>query len=124
MEPVKKSKKKWIIFGIVIAALAIIIAIGPIIVTKYMEKAVPGKTMKSDLMLKVRGNVMQASDGTIYLKGDNGLLYVLFGDKSDELMANLGENISVFGAIHIPFENETIDGEPIRMKLNVVGIEK
>ena len=125
MEPIKKINNKWVIFGAVIAILAIIILIGPIIVKKHFQSTIQGKTMYADVMLKVRGTIMQsAEDGVIYLKGDNGLYYILFGDKSEEMLENLGKNVSVFGAVHAPFiDEDTVDGHPLRMKLDVANIE-
>ncbi|MDR2426357.1 MAG: hypothetical protein LBD46_04155 [Endomicrobium sp.] len=126
MEPSKKSNKKWIIFGIIIAVLAFLIAIGPILVTLYMKhKYVTNysKVVQSELMIKVKGVLKQSSDGkSVYLVGENGFFYALFGDKAEELMKNIGKKTTVFGNIYEPEEEQKIDGNSVRMRIEVVNM--
>jgi hypothetical protein len=119
MEPSKKSNKKWIIFGTIIASLALLIAIGPILVSKYM-RAHP-KVVRTELMIKVNGIIKQAENKTIFLEGDNGRYYVLFGNKTDALLKSLNSSASVFGNIYEPVEGEMIENNPVRMRINVVN---
>lgn len=128
MEPIdsaKKSKKKWIVFGTIIAALAILVAIGPVLVTKYMRHKYtnPNNSVKSELMIKVKGVVKQSSDGkTVYLAGENGLFYVLFGENTNELLKNINKTATVFGNMYEPFTNEQVDEHPVRLRINVLNM--
>lgn len=124
MEPVKKSNKKWIIFGIIIAVLAVIIAIGPVLLTRYMRSKTP-KPTTADLMIKVSGiikeNVNQFGFIEPYLLGDNGLYYLLIGDMHYELTQNIDAKATVFGNIVYAGPNEKIGDNPMRMKINVIN---
>ena len=131
MEPIeaaKKSKRKWIIFGAVIAAIAILVAIGPVFVTKYMRYKYiskygdPKKMVRSEIMIKVKGIIKQSSDEkTVYLAGENGLFYVLFGSQTDELLKNTEQTATVFGKMYAPYEDETVEEHPVRLRIEVTN---
>lgn len=125
MEPSKKTNKKWIIFGTIIAVLAILVLIGPILISQYMKnKYMKPNIVRSELMIKVKGEVKQSLDGkTLYLVGQNGLFYVLFGEQSTEIAKNIDKAATVFGNIYEPQKDEQIDGSPVRMRINVVNID-
>lgn len=125
MEPSKKTNKKWIIFGTIIAVLAILVLIGPIFISQYMKnKYMKPNIVKSELMIKVKGELKQSLDGkTLYLAGQNGLFYVLFGEQSTEIAKNIDKTATVFGNIYEPHKDEQIDGSPVRMRINVVNID-
>ncbi|MCL2144691.1 MAG: hypothetical protein FWH43_06505 [Endomicrobia bacterium] len=129
MEPIGsagKSKTKWIIFGAIIAVLAILVLVGPILFAKYMKhKYITkySKIVRSELMIKVKGVVKLTSDEkSVYLIGENGLFYVLFGEQESELMKNVEKEATVFGNIYEPLKDETIEGNPVRMRINVVNM--
>ncbi|MDR1523453.1 MAG: hypothetical protein LBS29_05860 [Endomicrobium sp.] len=134
MEPSTNTKKKWIVLGIIIAILAIFVALGPVIVAKYMRSS---KSMQNtitsstaEFMIKVKG-VIKKDTGKelIYLKGDNDLYYILVGDKLEQLKENLNKKATIFGNILAPenlqegTEDTTINGNKIRMKISVVNFE-
>ncbi|MCL2799800.1 MAG: hypothetical protein FWD54_05965 [Endomicrobia bacterium] len=128
MEPSQKNKKKWIIFGVIIAVIAILILVVPLAVTKYMRTKYPqpNNTVSRDLMIKVKGVIKQADDEnkTVYLEGsENGLYYVLFGDKLEELTQNMGKTLTVFGNIYEPEKDKTINDKPVRMRIKVVNYD-
>ena len=60
---------------------------------------------------------------TLYLAGQNGLFYVLFGEQSTEIAKNIDKAATVFGNIYEPQKDEQIDGSPVRMRINVVNID-
>ncbi|MDR1695215.1 MAG: hypothetical protein LBR69_01070 [Endomicrobium sp.] len=125
MEPSQKNKKKWVIFGVIIAVIAALILVVPYAYVKYMRaKYLKPNIVSSDLMVKVKGIIKQAEDEekTLYLEGsENGLYYVLFGDKLEELTENTGQLATVFGNIYEPTRGKTINGKPIRMRIMVVN---
>ena len=121
----QKNKKKWIIFGVIIAVVAALILFVPYAYVKYMRaKYLKPNIVSSDLMIKVKGVIKRANDDekTVYLEGsENGLYYVLFGDKLEELTGNVGKTASVFGNIYEPVKGKTINDKPIRMRIKVVN---
>ena len=125
MESSQKNKKKWIVFGVIIAVIAVLILLVPYAATKYMRaKYLKPNIVSSDLMIKVKGVIKQANDEdkTVYLEGsENGLYYVLFGDKLEELTENMGKTVTVFGNIYEPLKDKTINDRPVRMRINVVN---
>ena len=50
MEPSTNTKKKWIVLGIIIAVIAIFVAVGPVIIAKYMR---PPKSMQNPLTFQI-----------------------------------------------------------------------
>ena len=74
-----KKNTKWIIIGSIVFVLAILVAVGPILVTKYMrtkwQDSVKYKT--SNILMKVSGILQKTDDNIFYLKGDNDSYYVL-----------------------------------------------
>jgi hypothetical protein len=134
MERSTNTKKKWIVLGIIIAVLAIFVAIGPVIIAKYMRPSKPMQgtitSSRAEFMIKVRGVIKEdTTTNLIYLKGDNGLYYILVGYKLKQIKENLNKNATIFGNILAPenlqkgTEEITIDGNKIRMKISVVNFE-
>ena len=125
MESPRKSNKKWVAFGIIIAALAILVAVGPILITKYMRHKYnnPKQHVRTEIMIKVKGVIKQSADEkTVYLAGENGLFYVLFGQLTGELLKNLGKTATVFGKMYDPLQDEPeIDGQPVRLRIEVAN---
>jgi len=121
MEP-SRNKKKWVIFGGIILFLAVLAAVGPVIITKYMRAKTQTTQKSADFMIKVSGTVQKDGD-TVYLKGNNGLYYVLIGDRKNALLENLDKFVTVFGTIYEPKEGETIAENPVRFKIGVVKFD-
>jgi hypothetical protein len=112
---------KWIIVGSIVLVLAVLIAVGPILVTKYMRtKWENSPSYKvSNLLMKVSGQLLMAQDKkTLYVKGDNNLYYVLEG-LIENLDDKIGESCSVLGKMRMPAENDTVDGNKVRMFIGV-----
>ena len=116
----KNKNTKWIVISCIVFILAIFIAVGPILVTKYMRsKWQNAPTYKTSyLMMEVPGTLQQAQDNTIYLKGDNEKYYTLYAVK-DELYDRVGEHCSVLGKVISPKENQTIDGNKVRLIIDI-----
>jgi hypothetical protein len=121
MEKSNKSTK-WIVIGCIIAILAILVAVGPMIVMKYMRtKWASGKHYQTTaLLMNVSGELKKASDNTFYLKGNNGLFYVLEGIEQD-VSSNIDKSCSVIGEFREAKNKETIDGNPVRL---FIGVKK
>lgn len=123
----QKRNKKWTIFGIIIAVLAVLIAITPVLITRYMRYQFnnPKEPVTRKFMIKVKGTLKQASNGEIqvpYLAGENGFFYVLIGDKTEELLANTDKVATVFGNMYEPKDNERIAGNSVRLRIKVLNI--
>ncbi|MDR2616541.1 MAG: hypothetical protein LBC22_01810 [Endomicrobium sp.] len=133
--PSTNTKKKWIVLGIIIAVVAILAAVGPVIIAKYMRSS---KSMQNSItsstaefMIKVKGVIKQdTAKKLVYLKGDNGLYYVLVGDKLEQIKKSLNKSVTVFGNILAPeelleedAEKTTIEGNSVRMRISVVNFE-
>ncbi|MCL1971567.1 MAG: hypothetical protein FWG57_01085 [Endomicrobia bacterium] len=126
MESPRKSNKKWVAFGIIIATLAVLVAVGPIFITKYMRHKYndPKQHVRTEIMIKVKGVIKQSADEkTVFLAGENGLFYILFGPLTDDLLKNLGKTVTVFGKMYDPLQDEpTIDDQPVRLRIEVVNM--
>jgi hypothetical protein len=73
-------------------------------------------------MIKVSGTIQKDGD-VVYLKGSNGLYYVLIGEHNEELLKSLNKVVTVFGTIYEPKEDETIAENPVRFKIGVVKFD-
>lgn len=122
MDKAPKKNIKWIIIGSIIFIIAIFVAVGPMLTMKYMRaKWGSDKHYKtSALLINVAGELKKTGDNTYYLKGDNGLYYVLEDIKQD-VSGHVDEKCSIIGKFREAKNNETIDGKPVRL---FVGIEK
>jgi uncharacterized protein YpmB len=126
MEPSKDNRKKWVIFGVIIAVLAILVAVGPVIITRVMRSKTQPKSL--ELMIKVKGVVKKTQDAdanVFYLKGNNNLYYVLLTNregKEQQLESNLEKEVTVFGNIVHAEESDTIAENPVRMKIDIESI--
>lgn len=118
-----KKNTKWIIFGSVIFILAILVAVGPILITKYMrtkwENTPHYKT--SNLLMNVSGELQISKDDVVYLKGDNGLFYVL-EELNQDVSDKANEKCSVIAKFRQAENNEIVDGNPVRLFLGVQKI--
>lgn len=115
---------KWVILGCVVFVLAVLIMVAPLMVKKYMrakwQNAPHYKT--SELLMNVVGTMEISDDKTVYLKGDNGLFYVLEGiqqDVSDKKSAAC----TVTGAFRPANDGDMVDGNPVRMFIAVKKIK-
>jgi flagellar basal body-associated protein FliL len=126
----KRTKKKKIAFKVIIIILLIIVILGAVIITRYVKAKRTPPT--AEFMIRVKGTIKQYFSGenkVIYLKGDNGLYYVLIGDKLLDLSNNLNKEAIVFGNIMMPKVIDaktyklTIEENPIRMVINVENFE-
>ena len=115
MEKSNKSTK-WIVVGSIIVVLAILVAVGPMIVMKYMRNKWESNKhyQTTALLMNVSGSLKKASNGVYYLKGNNRLFYVLEGIQED-VSGHVDENCSVIGEFREAKNNETIDGNPVRL---------
>ena len=121
MEKSNKSTK-WIVIGSIVFILAILVAVGPMVVMKYMRsKWETNKHYETTaLLMNVSGELKKASDNVFYLKGNNGLFYVLEGIEQD-VSDNIDKNCSVIGEFREAKNNETVDGNPVRL---FIGVKK
>ena len=119
-----KKNTKWIIIGSIVFVLAILVAVGPILVTKYMrtkwQDSVKYKT--SHILMKVPGILQKTEDNIFYLKGDNDFYYVLDNVKEEEVLNKVGQHCSAFGKMRLPKGDESVDGNKIRLFLGVQKI--
>ncbi|MDR3256360.1 MAG: hypothetical protein LBT18_01705 [Endomicrobium sp.] len=127
MEPSKSNKKKWIVFALIIIGLVALIAVVPVIMVRH-TKPPQQKPPSAEFMIKVKGIIKQQTvDNIVYLKGNNGLYYILLGDQLPNLLKNLDKPVTVFGNIVVPnsvvegTDNVKINGNVIRMRINVVN---
>ncbi|MGE4385646.1 MAG: hypothetical protein AB7E39_07280 [Endomicrobiaceae bacterium] len=123
MDSTPKKSKKWIVFGSVILVIAGLIAVGPVLVTKYMRAKWQNtpKYKVSNLMMKIDGKLQISKDNIPYLAGNNGLFYVLENLKEEDIENNINKNCSVLGKMRIPKEGDSIDGNPVRL---FIGVDK
>lgn len=123
MDTTQKKNTKWVVFGSIVLILAVLIAVGPILITKYMRSKWQNgpKYKTSNLMMKVDGKLQISKDNIPYLAGNNGSFYVLENLKENNIQENINKDCSVFGTMRIPKEGETIDGKSVRL---FIGVEK
>lgn len=114
---------KWIVFGSIILVLAVLILVGPIMVKKYMRaKWENGQHYQtSELLMSVSGTLAVAPNKQVYLKGSNGLFYVLEGIEQD-VSDKIDEACSVVGSFRQAKDGDTIDGNPVRLFIGVKEI--
>ena len=122
MDKAPKGNVKWIIIGSIVFIIAILVAVGPMLTMKYMRaKWGADKHYKtSALLINVSGELKKANNNEYYLKGDNGLFYVL-EDLKQDVSNRVNEKCSIIGKFREAKNQETIDGNPVRL---FVGIEK
>ena len=120
MDKTNGKNTKWVIIGSIIFIAAILFAVGPFLVTKYMRaKWQNGPKYKvSNMLMNVSGELKISADKVYYLKGDNGLFYVLEDVKQDISEYN-NEKCSVVGKFRQALNDETIDGNPVRLFIGV-----
>ena len=120
MDTKSKKSAKWIILGSIVLIVAILLAVGPGLFMKYMRaKWQDGHKYKvSTLKMQVKGVIKKANDGIVYLKGDNNLFYIL-----ENLPRGIDDKIeqecSVIGAFRQANNNETVDGNSVRLFITV-----
>lgn len=110
----------WIILGSVVLVLAVLIMVGPIMVKKYMRakwQEAPHYQTK-ELLMNVSGTISISSDKQVYLKGDNGLFYVLEGVEQD-VSDKVDTECSIIGAFRQAKDGDTVDGNPVRLFIKV-----
>lgn len=89
----------------------------------------PITSSTAEFMIKVKGVIKEdTAKKLVYLKGDNGLYYVLVGDKLEQIKESLNKRATVFGNILAPqlkegAEKTTIAGNPVRMSISVLNFE-
>jgi len=121
-----KKNRKWIIFGSIIFVLAVLIAVGPILVTKYMRakwQDVP-KHKVTALLMKVEGMLLLSKDNVPYLAGNNNLYYVLENLREEDVNNYLNKDCFVLGKIASPKKGVKIDDNDIRMIITVDKISE
>jgi hypothetical protein len=130
MKQKASRKKNLIIFGSIIVSLAVIFAVGPVIIARTISKTVKS-VPKAEFMMKVKGVIKQSNDveKKLYLAGDNNLNYLLVGNKTQELLDNLNKSAVIFGNIVVfhkdgKVQKDTVNGtQPVRMQINVVKFD-
>ncbi|MBR4632483.1 MAG: hypothetical protein IKO48_04100 [Elusimicrobia bacterium] len=120
MDKTNSKNTKWVVIGSIIFIVAILFAVGPFLVTKYMRaKWQDGPKYKvSNMLMNVSGELKISADKVYYLKGDNGLFYVLEDVKQD-ISEHNNEKCSVVGKFRQALNDETIDGNPVRLFIGV-----
>ena len=107
---------KWTVIGCIVLVCAMLVAFGPVLVTKYMRAKWEGTNnyKTAPLLMKISGQLAVSKDNVYYLKGDNNLYYVL-EDLTQDLSGKVGSNCSVLGRVRIPKNNEKIDNNEVRL---------
>lgn len=120
-----KNNKKWIIFGFVIFVLAVLVAVGPILFTKYMRNKWQNapKYKTSNILINVVGTLKKSSQNEVYLAGENKLFYIIEDISEEDLNSNLDKKISVTGKMKMPKGDVTVDGNPVRLYISVEKID-
>lgn len=112
----------WIVLGSIIFVLAFLILVGPVMVKKYMRakwQEAPHYQTK-ELLMNVVGTIAISPDKKVYLKGNNGLFYVL-EDVTQDVSDKVDAECSVVGSFRPAKDGETIDGNPVRL---FIGVQK
>ena len=119
------KNKKFMIFGIIVLILAVLVAIGPILVTKYMrnkwENAPKYKT--SYILINVSGTLKMSSRNELYLAGDNKMFYIIEDMSQEDIKNNIDKKITITGKMKMPKGDVTVDGNPVRLYISVEKIE-
>ena len=122
-----KTSKKWVILGSIIIVVALLIAVGPIMVTKYMRakwQNVP-KHRTTNLLMKVEGTMLfSATQNVPFLAGKNGLYYLLENLSQEDINNYSNKNCFVLGKISSPTEGAKIEGNDVRMIISVDKISE
>ena len=118
----EKNEKnvKWFIIGGIVCVLAILFAVGPVLVTRYMRAKWQNapKYKVSSLLMNISGELKKSNDSNYYVKGDNGLFYVLENIKQD-LTEKIDMKCDVVGSFRQAINDEKIDGNPVRLFISV-----
>ena len=121
-----KAGKKWFVFGIIVIVIALLIAVGPLIVTKYMRakwQNVP-KHNVTNLSMKVEGKLLLSETNVPYLAGNNNLYYLLENLSEEDINNYANKNCFVLGKITLPKEGTKIEGNDVRMIISVDKISE
>lgn len=128
MSQENKNNNKWVILGFIVVALAILVAVGPFLLRKYMVSKWQnaGQYKNVNLMMNVQGQLKMSND-IPYLIGNNEKYYVLENVQIENLQDYVGKKCSVIGKIRRPKNNEKIDGNDVRFfidvdKINIEGL--
>lgn len=119
------KSKKWLILGSIVFIIALLIAVGPLLVTKYMRtKWQTGPRYRtSALLMSVKGTLLLSEDKTPYILGNNELYYLLKNLKEEDLNNYLNKTCFVLGKMSSP-KDKKIDGHDVRMVISVDKISE
>jgi hypothetical protein len=119
------KSKKWLILGSIVFIIALLIAVGPLLVTKYMRtKWQTGPRYRtSALLMSVQGTLLLSEDKTPYILGNNELYYLLKNLKEEDLNNYLNKTCFVLGKMSSP-KDKKIDGHDVRMVISVDKISE
>lgn len=119
------KSKKWLILGSIVFVIALLIAVGPLLVTKYMRtKWQTGPRYRtSALLMSVKGTLLLSEDKTPYILGNNELYYLLKNLKEEDLNNYLNKTCFVLGKMSSP-KDKKIDGHDVRMVISVDKISE
>lgn len=123
----ENKSKKWLILGSIVFIIALLIAVGPLLVTKYMRTKWQNgpKFRTSALLMKVEGKLLLSDNKISYLEGNNGLFYLLKNLSEEDINLYLDKNCFVLGKILVANEDEkTINGHDVRMVISVDKISE
>ena len=125
MEKEANKSRKWVILGSIVFIIALLIAVGPLLVTKYMRaKWQNGPRYKtSALLMSVKGTLLLSEDKTPYILGNNELYYLLKNLKEEDLNNYLNKTCFVLGKMSSP-KDKKIDGHDVRMVISVDKISE
>ena len=122
MEKAPKKNTKWIIIGSIVFILAILVAVGPMLIMKYMRTkwGTVRHYTTSALLINVAGELKKTADNNYYVKGDNGAFYALENIEQD-ISNYVDGKCSIIGKFREAKNGETVDGNPVRL---FVGIKQ